>query len=155
MANGGDIEELNDEGFTPLHMAVMADHLHMVNIIIGVGADIDARENKTSGMTPLHLAAGNGFTEVGLALLEAGADPLLRIDNGAVPGQFNQDGATCIDYAEAASDDKLVAAMHLVVANRQADELAAAWSPSSADADALVPQATGAQQSQQVQRRRL
>ena len=157
LGQSGKIDERDDEDNTPLHIAVAARDLNSVNLLINAGADIHARENQISGMTPLHLAAGNGFTEVGLALLAAGADPMRRIDNGADPSEFNQDGATCIDYAEAASDDKLVQEMHLVVANRQANQLdamtVATASPPHADAETLLSAAATARQEAPTQQR--
>ena len=48
--------------------------------------DVDARS--ANGLTPLHWAAANGTPETIEALLEAGADPTVRDDDGDTPGDL-------------------------------------------------------------------
>ena len=47
---GADVNLRNDEGETPLHVAVDVDHLPLVHILLDVGADPDALDNH--GRTP-------------------------------------------------------------------------------------------------------
>ncbi|XP_006868980.1 PREDICTED: protein fem-1 homolog A isoform X2 [Chrysochloris asiatica] len=71
-------------GFTPLHMAVDKDtttvgrypvgrfpSLHVVNVLLGCGADPDSRDFDNN--TPLHIAAQNNCPAIMNALIDAGA----------------------------------------------------------------------------------
>lgn len=71
-------------GETPLHMAARADHVRIVRLLIGAGADVNARE-ATLGGTPLHKAAAQGALESVDALLVAGADFNLQDNKGDTP----------------------------------------------------------------------
>lgn len=55
--------------------------LGIVNRLLHAGADPNA--SQVSGHTPLHQAAGRGFTDMVGLLLNSGADPDIRADNGA------------------------------------------------------------------------
>lgn len=82
--------EVNKPGWTPLHYAASRpepDSLEMVRLLLERHAYIDAESpNKT---TPLMMAAMYGHPDVVRLLLEEGADPSLR----------NQQGLTAIDFA--------------------------------------------------------
>lgn len=86
--------DVNKPGWAPLHYA--ATHaepvsIEMVRLLLEHHAYIDAASpNKT---TPLMMAAQYGLPEVVKLLLEEGADPLLR----------NEQGLTAIDFANLAS----------------------------------------------------
>lgn len=58
-------------GWTALHIATSASHAEAVDELIYQGADPNAKTPK--GLTPLHYAASKGLTEIGRALLKAGA----------------------------------------------------------------------------------
>jgi len=59
-------------GMTPLHYAAMNGDVQLTELLLGKGADTEARTEK--GETALHLAAARGHTEVVLLLLKNGAD---------------------------------------------------------------------------------
>ncbi|MCE9507910.1 MAG: ankyrin repeat domain-containing protein [Alphaproteobacteria bacterium] len=66
---GGNIEERDNSGDTPLNEAARRGHLEVVHFLIGRGADLST-QNK-SGSTPLMAAARNGYKEVIQLLQEA------------------------------------------------------------------------------------
>lgn len=82
--------EVNKPGWTPLHYAATnADDvsLSMVRLLLEHHAYIDAES--PNGTTPLMMAAHYGHPTVVKLLLDEGADPLLK----------NQQGLTAIDFA--------------------------------------------------------
>ena len=60
------------DGATALHWATHWDNLAAVDLLLGAGADPDARTDL--GLSPLFLAAENGSADVAARLLAAGAD---------------------------------------------------------------------------------
>lgn len=89
-----------EEKLAPLHIAVMggskdkmgADAAAMVKVLLGAGANVDARDAR--GMTPLHLAAATGQLHIARALLEGGAQADLTDAQGSTPYDLcsQQDG---------------------------------------------------------------
>jgi len=75
---GADPNAKNDEGVTPLHLAVYPE---MVELLVRRGANINIRSN--DGRTPLHVQAAEaeGY-EAMEALLELGADAKATDKNG-------------------------------------------------------------------------
>ena len=59
-------------GRTPLHIAAAQDQIEMAKLLIGFGADLDARDEH--GRTPSIDAASTGFTEVIQLLIDRGAN---------------------------------------------------------------------------------
>jgi len=70
---GGNINQRDPVGSTPLDYAAEHDHLEALNLLLDVGAKVDA-ENK-NGMTPLMFAAKSGDIDAVRALLAHGANP--------------------------------------------------------------------------------
>jgi ankyrin repeat protein len=72
---GVDADVTDSAGFTPLHFAAQSLHPEAVRLLIGAGAELEARNR--FGATPLLVALGNARDDdhgvVGL-LLDAGAD---------------------------------------------------------------------------------
>jgi ankyrin repeat protein len=58
-------------GRTPLHLAALQGHTHLVKLLEGAGADVRAADEH--GMTPLHKAAVQGHSETVADLLAHGA----------------------------------------------------------------------------------
>ena len=66
----GRIDGQNASGATALHVAAFAGFLHIVNLLLDHGSDIEAKD--TLGNSVLHYAAYNGASQVGL-------DPRVRV----------------------------------------------------------------------------
>lgn len=135
---GADIESPDMNGRAPLASFVMQGNAELVGVLIKAGANLEAYDTHRH-MTALHMAARYCETEIGMTLLKAGADPLAE----------TVDGLTCLECAESENDEKLVQAMNLVIANRQAKQLnsntqvvAGAWCPSPQQADAFAEHTT-------------
>jgi hypothetical protein len=65
------IDERDDEGRTPLLLAVAGGRLDMVRLLLEHGADPNAADR--SGLTPLAQARQKGYVEIAAALTHAGA----------------------------------------------------------------------------------
>jgi len=70
----------------PLHSAVAADSLELVDLLLTRGAEPNPSE--ASGATPLHSAAGHGNRAVIERLLAAGADRTARTKDGKTPADI-------------------------------------------------------------------
>lgn len=74
--NPSAVNSLNDNGWTPLHLACAnigkKTTIEIVKLLIDNGADVNSKEVR--GWTPLHLATENGNIEVVKMLIEEGAD---------------------------------------------------------------------------------
>ena len=81
---------VNKPGWTPLHYAATHGHVDIMNLLLEQHAYIDAAS--PNGSTPLMMAAFYGTPAAVKVLLEAGADPLLK----------NDQGLTAIDFANRA-----------------------------------------------------
>jgi ankyrin repeat protein len=107
--------EVNKPGWAPLHYAASnpgEESAAMVRLLLAHFAYIDAESpNKT---TPLMMAARYGTDSVVKLLLEEGADPLLR----------NQQGLSAIDFARTAGR---LAAVELIAAQVRAKQPAGRW----------------------------
>lgn len=98
---GADPNSVRDEdGATPLHVAVRAAQPEVVTILLANKAEPQLRDQ--SGATPLHLAAAAGDVDSINALLDAGADP------GAYDGDS---GRTPVSYAEENAHPQAIAAL--------------------------------------------
>ncbi len=107
--------EVNKTGWTPLHYAATSAtpvSASMVRLLLEHHAYIDAESpNRT---TPLMMAAQYGLPEVVRLLLEEGADPMLR----------NEQGLTAIDFARDASRPDAVA---IIAASVRARSPSGTW----------------------------
>ncbi len=74
---------IHDEaGRTPLHLAAAIGHLECVKSLLSAkGVDVNLAD-KSNGKTALHKAAYRGRTLIAKALLDAGADPRLKDNDG-------------------------------------------------------------------------
>ena len=70
----------------PLHSAVAADSLELVDLLLSRGAEPNPSE--ASGATPLHSAAGHGNPAVIERLLAAGADRTALTKDGKTPANI-------------------------------------------------------------------
>ena len=83
--------DVNKPGWAPLHYAATHGHLAVMTLLLEKHAYIDAAS--PNGSTPLMMAAHYGTPSAVKLLLEAGADPLLR----------NEQGLSAIDFAQRAN----------------------------------------------------
>ncbi len=83
--------DVNKPGWAPLHYAATNGHLAVISLLLEENAYIDA--SSPNGTTPLMMAAHYGDASAVKLLLEAGADPMLK----------NNQGLTAFDFATKAS----------------------------------------------------
>ena len=81
LANGSDLEERDPRTLqTALHLAAVYGHQNLLELLLSHKADVNSRSR--TGFTPLHLASQEGHLASVVALLQAGADPLLPSIDG-------------------------------------------------------------------------
>jgi ankyrin repeat protein len=87
------------DGFTALHLAAFSDAEDAARLLVGAGADLEARSRHETitGVRPLNTCAFARAHRVARVLLEAGADP-----NGE-----GERGITPVMAAHAQGDDEL------------------------------------------------
>lgn len=74
-----DLDALNYEGFSYLHIATHREHLQMVRFLLSKGARVDVLSQ--AGDTPLCMAARDGQRDVAVALMMAKPKPNLELEN--------------------------------------------------------------------------
>lgn len=99
--------DVNKTGWAPLHYAASNGHLVVMSLLLENHAYIDAAS--PNGTTPLMMAAMYGSASTVKLLLEEGADPLLK----------NQQGLTAIEFAQRASRTDSVDLIAASVRSRQ------------------------------------
>lgn len=77
------LESADEDGFTPLHLAVIQGNMALVNLLIANKANVDAVDNE--GHSVVHWATVCGEIEALRALLGAGADISKTDFNGGSP----------------------------------------------------------------------
>ncbi len=79
--SGAHIDQIDNEGRTPLMKAVRAGHICTVRYLISKGADVN-RSTNSNDSTVLSLACAGGHLEIASLLLKHGSDPnhLLKVD---------------------------------------------------------------------------
>ncbi len=100
--------DVNKTGWAPLHYAATGGHLPILSLLLENHAYIDAES--PNGSTPLMMAAMYGTPQAVKLLVEAGADPLLK----------NQQGLTAIDFARRASRTEAVDLLVAAIRSKQA-----------------------------------
>src|SRR3954465_2345985 len=78
-----DAPSINAMRNTALHAAAAGRSATVAKVLIGAGADANARQS--GGWTPLHSVAQSGDVEFARVLTEAGADVSIRADNQQRP----------------------------------------------------------------------
>ena len=99
--------DVNKPGWAPLHYAATNGHLEVMNLLLEEYAYIDAAS--PNGTTPLMMAAQYGTESAVKLLLEAGADPMLK----------NDQGLSAIDFANLASSTESANVIAAFVRGRQ------------------------------------
>jgi ankyrin repeat protein len=75
---GAQINDKNNIGMTPLHLASYKGYTNCVRILLDAGADLNLKDD--FGWTPPHSVSYNGHNECVLILLDAGADLNLKVN---------------------------------------------------------------------------
>lgn len=77
------VNKLNDDGESPLILAVKRSNLVIAELLLAAGAKTDCAD--INGVMPLHIAANNGDLFIGKALLTAGASINIKTTDGQTP----------------------------------------------------------------------
>lgn len=77
------LESADDDGFTPLHLAVIQGNVPLVNLLVANKANVNAVDNE--GHSVVHWATVCGEIDALRALLAAGADISKTDLNGGSP----------------------------------------------------------------------
>lgn len=104
IARGADV---NKPGWAPLHYAATHGHVAVMTLLLDNHAYIDAAS--PNGTTPLMMASNYGTPSAVKLLLEAGADPLLK----------NDQGLSAIDFAQRANRPESVEIIAAFIRGRQ------------------------------------
>lgn len=99
--------DVNKPGWAALHYAATNGHLAVMNLLLEQHAYIDAAS--PNGSTPLMMAARYGTAAAVRLLLEAGADPMLK----------NDQGLSAIDFAQGVSRQEVAEIIAAFVRARQ------------------------------------
>ena len=87
LAAGSDVRARDNEGSEPLHWAADNENAEAatmaVQVLMAAGADV--RAQKGNGRTPSHYASSRGNHDAALALLAAGANLLVKDEDGETP----------------------------------------------------------------------
>lgn len=83
LAVGGDINEKDQRGATPLHCAIEGGSREVVTLLMQKGVDI--HQQNDIGNTALHEACWRGQLDVVKVLIASGADPLAKAVDGKTP----------------------------------------------------------------------
>lgn len=78
LAVGFPLNRFDEIGHTPLHYAVMEDHLDVARHLLEAGADPNANCEQTIGNTPLADGIATCSFEMAELLVRHGADPTIR-----------------------------------------------------------------------------
>ena len=82
--------DVNKTGWAPLHYAATSGHKNIMNLLLEENAYIDA--SSPNGTTPLMMAAHYSDESAVKLLLEAGADPTIKNDQGLTAVDFANRG---------------------------------------------------------------
>ena len=102
IAKGADVNTKIEDGETPLHWTETEE---IAELLIAADADVNTKIDKI-GMTPLHIATGQGYKEIVELLIAKGADVNAKVEitelliaNGADVNAKDVGGKTPLDWA--------------------------------------------------------
>ena len=97
IANGIDINSLDDDGFAPLHFAVQGNHKEAVRLLLECGAIADIKDSY--GNTPLMRALDSCYAAMATDKADPGVIIKMLLHAGADPNAENNYGVKVIDSA--------------------------------------------------------
>lgn len=100
------LEVLNRKGDTPLHRAAAKGHANLVEFLVAVGADIEAKNH--AGWTALHWATFMEREKVVRRLLRDGAIPSIRDRMGKTPADIVEEMKVLISTGEVVEIERLL-----------------------------------------------
>jgi ankyrin repeat protein len=107
LRNHADPTILNRRGIGPLYEAVQTHNCEMISVLLTINPDLH-KDIDVHGMTPLHVAAYDGYFDVVHLLLRWNANPLVR--DGV--------GQTALDYAVEQEHPDVVEVIHWFLMRR-------------------------------------
>ncbi len=81
---GADVNAADMFGGGPISYAAYLGHVRVVKLLLDAGSEVDFQDRST-GVTPLHLALRQGEIEIAILLLRHGADPNVADSKGRRP----------------------------------------------------------------------
>lgn len=87
-----DLNDENDDGDAPLHVAALQGHTEIVKFLMLKGANVNSKNPE--GDTPLHLALREGHLEIARSIIFAGGDPSIKNN------RHNNNYKTALDIAK-------------------------------------------------------
>jgi len=72
---GFSLDLFDDLSYTPLHYAISDEQYKAAQLLIELGANVNAHEDEKIGETPLSIASTGNYPEIAELLLQNGADP--------------------------------------------------------------------------------
>lgn len=116
----------NDDGHTPLHLAVMSGNAVVTRMLVRAGLSLAARDRL--GETPLHKASSKGHVECLQALLPPVPEHAPRkLPSAAVLDQKNYNGQACVHLAASAGHLEALQTLVYYGANINLTENLAGW----------------------------
>jgi ankyrin repeat protein len=113
LEKGADVNDKDNDGWTPLHYACESGHFEIVKYLISLDVDVNAKDDEgwtplhwarnietaklliekgakvnvkdNDGRSPLHIACEYGYTEIAKLLIEKGANVNVEDDEGCTP----------------------------------------------------------------------
>ncbi len=96
LQHGASLNYQDENGNTPLHIAVWMNELEAIEIFIKFGAEVN-RQNK-EGKTPLHIAVEERAIDIVKDLIDCGADVNIECNEGRPPFYLAAVGCFSSDY---------------------------------------------------------
>lgn len=88
---GANIDEIDEDGFTPLHLAASGGHKGVAEMLIASGANVNANSRQDRS-TPLHNAVGKGHKDVVQLLIDKGANVNAKDNKQRTPLRLAAEG---------------------------------------------------------------
>ena len=107
LERGTDVNVLDDDNVTPLHVAARNERVGVVRVLLEHGANVAAEDKK--GSTPLHEAAGGQPSGARRVKQDERAEVVsVLLEHGANVGAKDNEGRTPLQIASAGGYDKIV-----------------------------------------------